>query len=282
VTQTRTPAPERFFLQPVPLPEFSTCLLGLLCIQYWAGIVAILGGSSSIDGVLNAFTQISVLPVIEWYVLFGLTGRLGQQTVSPALAFGSLALIAMTSVIVTHQRFAFLSETFVLLVAWRKTPGLRRVALILFIIALQHGQEITPLHGFVGWLDARMVSGLMSAIGHPVIRTGNLLISPGMPGGLVVLTGCASSNLMISMGLGLAVLLLASRDRLNRGDYYWIGATLAIAVTMNIARLALMLQSHDAYLSWHKGTGASVVSVVGLIVTLAAWMAATRRTEVGT
>jgi len=121
------------------------------------------------------------------------------------------------------------------------------------MIALQHPQWLTPLHGLISGFDAQTVSGVMSLIGHPVTRTGNMIISAGMPDGMIVLAGCASSNLMVPMGLGLAVLLVASRDRLTGADFGWIGITLAIAFAINIVRLCLMLQSHAAYLSWHIG-----------------------------
>ncbi len=93
--------------------------------------------------------------------------------------------------------------------------------------------------------------------------------------GWLILAGCASSNLMLPMGLGLAILLLISRTTLKRTDYGWIAVTLAIAVAINIVRLSLMLGSHAAYESWHEGTGASVISVTGLIVTMGVWMVAT-------
>ena len=237
-----------------------------------------LAGSGGLDGVVKTFTQVSVLPVVEWYVLFGMIRRLDQRDVPALLAYGSLALVVVASAAIRHQRVAFLWEATLLSVLWIGTPVLRRIGLILLIIAVQREKGLTPLHGLFGWLDAHMVSALMSVIGHPVTRVGNLIVSPGMPDGLVVLAGCASTHLMIPMGLGLAALLLASRDRLTRADYGWIGVTLVAAVAMNIMRLVLMLQSHAAYLSWHEGTGASIVSVAGLIVTLAAWMAATGRT----
>jgi hypothetical protein len=134
---------------------------------------------------------------------------------------------------------------------------------------------MTPLHALVSWVDTRVLTGFMSLIGQPVTRIGNLILSSGMPDGLVILAGCASSNLMLPMGLGLAILLLISRDRLTRPDYGWIAATLAVAVAINIARLSLMLGSHAAYESWHEGTGASIISVAGLIVTMGVWMVAT-------
>ncbi len=233
--------------------------------------------SGSIEAMVGTFTQVSVLPVVEWYVLFGMIRGLDRREVPAGLAYGSLALVVVASVAIHHQRVAFLWESVGLFVLWIGTPVLRRIGLILLVIAVQREKGLTPLHGLVSWLDAHLVSGFMSLAGHPVTRIGNLIVSPGMPNGLVVLAGCASTHLMIPMGLGLVALLLADRDRLTRADYGWIGITLAAAVAMNVVRLAMMLRSHEAYLSWHEGTGASIVSVAGLIVTLAAWMAATGR-----
>jgi hypothetical protein len=270
-----------FFLQPVPLSEFGICLLALLGLQYWAGIVAILA-SSGWDEIVDTATRISVMPVVEWYMLFGLLRTFKNSTVPAPLALGSLVLIALAPLVIIHQRFAFLVETALLLILWMRTPGLRRIGLILLLIALQRGQGMTPLHGLVSWIDARLVDLLMAAIGHPVSRIGNLLFAPGMPDGLLILGGCASSNLMIPMGLGFVALLLTSRARLVRIDYYCLAATLAAGAVINIVRLAFMLQGQAAYKSWHDGDGAAFVSVAGLIVTLAAWFVATDRIRPGT
>ena len=261
--------------QRVPLPQFSLYLLALLAVQYWAGTAALVARSPNLEALERALTQISVLPVVEWWMLLGFARRVPERTGSATLAYGSLALVAAAFTLINHQRFAFLFESFVLFALWFRTPDLRRVGLILLFIALQRGQGMTPLHALVSWVDTRLLSGFMSAIGQPVTRIGNLVISSGMPDGLVILAGCASSNLMLPMGLGLAILLLVGHDRLTRRDYGWIAVTLAIAVAINIVRLSLMLGSHAAYESWHEGTGASVISVAGLIVTMGVWMVAT-------
>jgi hypothetical protein len=258
----------------VPLVQFSFYLLGLLTVQYWAGTAALIARSPSLEALERALTQISVLPVVEWWVLFGFARRLPDRTISAAMAYGSLGLVVAAFSLISHQRFAFLFEAFALFVLWLRAPDLRRVGLIVLLIALQRGQGMTPLHALVSWVDTRMLTGLMDMIGQPVTHLGNLVRSPGMPDGLVILAGCASSNLMLPMGLGLAILLLVSRDRLARRDYGWIGLILAIAAAINIVRLSLMLNSHAAYESWHQGTGASIVSVAGLIFTMGIWMVA--------
>jgi hypothetical protein len=250
-------------------------MLVLLAVQYWAGTVALIAHVPNLDALSQALTQVSVLPILEWYMLFALARHLPERTISPVTAYGSLALFAAASAFIAHQRFAFLFETFVLFLAWVRLPDLKRIGLILFLIALQRGQGLAPLHALVSSIDARIVGALMPLIGQPVTQVGNLIISDGMPDGLVILAGCASTNLMLPMGVGLAVLLLTGRERLRRADYGWIALTLAIAVAINIVRLTLMLGSHAAYKSWHEGTGESIVSVGGLIVTMAAWMIAT-------
>jgi hypothetical protein len=259
----------------VPLAQFCLYLLALLAVQYWAGTALLVARSPDFDTLERALTQISVLPVVEWFMLFGFVRRLPGRPLSPALAYGSLALIVAAFMLIAHQRFAFLFESFVLFLLWLRTPDLRRVGLILLFIALQRGQGLTALHAAISWVDARVLDGFMSLIGQPVIRIGNLILSPGTPDGLVVLAGCASSNLMLPMGLGLAILLLLSRDRLTRRDYGWIALTLTVAAAINIVRLYLMLGGHEAYENWHQGTGASIVSVAGLVVTMGAWMIAT-------
>jgi hypothetical protein len=259
----------------VPLTQFSLYLLALLAVQYWAGMAMLVVRSPNLEALERTLTQISVLPVVEWWMLIGFARRLPDRTVPAVLAYGSLALVVAAFTLINHQRFAFLFECVVLFFLWLRTSDLRRVGLILLFIALQRGQGLTPLHALVSWIDIRVLTGFMSLIGQPVTRIGNLVLSSGTPDGLVVLAGCASSNLMLPMGLGLAILLLISRDKLTRTDYGWIAATLAIAVAINIVRLSLMLRSHAAYESWHEGTGASIISVAGLIVTMAVWMAAT-------
>jgi len=259
----------------VPLPQFCLYLLGLLAVQYWAGTVALVVRSPNLDALERALTQISVLPVAEWFMLFGFVRRLPDRTISAPLAYGSLALVVAAFTLINHQRFAFLFESFVLCLLWLRAPDLRRVGLVLLFIALQRGQGMTPLHALVSWVDTRVLTGIMSLVGEPVARIGNLVVSQGMPDGLVILAGCASSNLMLPMGLGLAILLLVSRDRLTRADYGWIALTLAVAVAINLVRLRLMLGGHAAYESWHEGTGASIVSVAGLVVTMGVWMIAT-------
>lgn len=259
----------------VPLTQFSLYLLALLAVQYWAGTAVLVARSPNLESLERALTQISVLPVVEWWMLFGFVRRLPDRTVSAAMAYGSLALVVAAFTLINHQRFAFLFESFVLFILWLRTPDLRRIGLILLFIALQRGQGMTPLHALVSWVDTRVLTGFMALVGQPVTRIGNLVVSTGMPDGLVILAGCASSNLMLPMGLGLAILLLISRDPLKRTDYGWIALTLAIAVAINIVRLSLMLDSHAAYESWHEGTGASIVSVAGLIVTMGIWMVAT-------
>ena len=259
----------------VSLAQFCLYLLALLAVQYWAGTVALVARSPNLDALERALTQISVLPMVEWWMLFGFVRRLPDRTISAPLAYGSLALVVAAFTLINHQRFAFLFESFVLFLVWLRTPALRRVGLILLFIALQRGQGMTSLHALVSWVDTRVLTGVMSLIGQPVTRIGNLVLSQGMPDGLVILAGCASSNLMLPMGLGLAILLLVSRDRLTRRDYGWLVLTLAVAVAINIVRLYLMLGSHAAYESWHEGTGASIVSVAGLVVTMGVWMIAT-------
>jgi hypothetical protein len=261
--------------QRVPLSDLNLCMLVLLAVQYWAGTVALIAHVPNLDALSQALTQISVLPMVEWYMLFSLARRLPERTISAATAYGSLALFVVASTFIAHQRFAFLFETFVLFLVWIKTPDLKRIGLILFLIALQRGQGLTPLHALVSSVDAKLVGGLMPLIGQPVTRVGNLMLSNGMPDGLVILAGCASTNLMLPMGVGLAILFLTGRERLRRADYGWIALTLAIAIAINIVRLTLMLGSHAAYKSWHEGTGESIVSVGGLIVTMAVWIVAT-------
>jgi hypothetical protein len=269
------PSSKAVLRQRVPLSDFSLCMATLLAVQYWAGTVALVARVPDLGALSQALTQISVLPVVEWYMLIALARRLPERTISPAMAYGSLALFAAASTLIAHQRFAFLLETFVLFLAWIRTPDLKRIGLILFLIALQRGQGLAPLHALVSSLDAQIVGALMPLIGQPVTQVGNLIMSNGMPDGLVILAGCASTNLMLPMGVGLAILLLTSRERLRRTEYGWIALTLAIAVAINIARLILMLGSHAAYKSWHEGTGESIVSVGGLIVTMGIWMMAT-------
>jgi hypothetical protein len=259
----------------VPLAQFCLYLLGLLAVQYWAGTAMLVVRSPDLDTLERALTQISVLPVVEWWMLFGLARRLPDRTLSAALAYGSLALVVLAFTLINHQRFAFLFESFALFLLWLRTAELRRIGLILLFVALQRGQGMTPLHALVSWVDTRALTGIMGLIGQPVTRIGNLVVTQGMPDGLVILAGCASSNLMLPMGLGLAILLLVSRDRLRRPDYGWVGLTLAVAVAINLVRLYLMLGSHAAYQSWHEGTGASIVSVAGLVVTMGFWMIAT-------
>jgi hypothetical protein len=260
--------------QRVPLTQFSLYLLVLLAVQYWAGTAMLVVRSPNLEALERALTQISVLPVVEWWMLIGFARRLPDRTISATLAYGSLALVMAAFTLINHQRFAFLFESLALFILWLRTPDLRRVGLVLLFIALQRGQGMTPLHALVSWVDTRVLTGFMSLIGQPVTRIGNLVLSSGTPDGLVILAGCASSNLMLPMGLGLAILLLISRNRLTRRDYGWIAVTLAIAVAINIVRLSLMLGSHAAYESWHGGTGASIVSVAGLIVTMGIWMVA--------
>ena len=259
----------------VPLPQFCLYLLGLLAVQYWAGTALLVVRSPDLDTLERALTQISVLPVVEWFMLFGFLRRLPDRTVPPALAYGSLAMVVAAEALIAHQRFAFLFESFMLFLLWLRTPDLRRVGLILLFVALQRGQGMTPLHALVSWLDTRVLAGIMNLIGQPVTRIGNLILSPGTSDGLVVLAGCASSNLMLPMGLGLAILLLVSRERLTRPEYGWIVLILAVAGVMNIARLYLMLGGHEAYEYWHHGAGASIVSVAGLVVTMGVWMIVT-------
>jgi hypothetical protein len=259
----------------VPLAQFCLYLLALLAVQYWAGTVMRMVRSPDLYTLEQTLTQISVLPVVEWFMLFGFVRRLPDRTLSPTLAYGSLALVVVAFTLINHQRFAFLFESFVLFLLWLRTPDLKRVGVILLFIALQRGQGLTALHAAVSWVDARVLDGFMSLIGQPVVRIGNLILSPGMQDGLVILAGCASSNLMLPMGLGLAILLLVSRDRLAGSDYGWIALTLTVAAAINIVRLYLMLGGHEAYENWHKGTGASIVSVAGLVVTMGLWMIAT-------
>jgi hypothetical protein len=261
--------------QRVPLRQFNLYLLALLAVQYWAGTAALVVRSPNLDALERALTQISVLPVVEWWMLFGFVRRLPERTLSARMAYGSLALVVAAFTLIAHQRFAFLFEAFVLFILWLRTPDLRRIGLILLFIALQRGQGMTPLHALISWVDTRMLSAFMTMIGQPVTHIGNLVASSGTPDGLVVLAGCASSNLMLPMGLGLAILLLLSRNPLRRGDYGWIAVTLAVAVAINIVRLTLMLGSHAAYESWHEGVGASIVSAAGLIVTTGVWIVAT-------
>jgi hypothetical protein len=83
-------------------------MLALLCVQYWAGIAVMLAGTPSLDGIVTALTQVSVLPVVEWYALFGLARTFKGQDVSAPLALGSLALLAVAAVAFPHQRLAFL------------------------------------------------------------------------------------------------------------------------------------------------------------------------------
>jgi hypothetical protein len=249
--------------------------LALLAVQYWAGTALLIVRSPDFDTLERALTQISVLPAVEWFMLFGFVRRLPDHTRPPAMAYGSLALVVVAFTVIAHQRFAFLFESVALFLLWLRTPDLRRIGLVLLFIALQRGQGLTALHAAVSWVDARILTGLMGLIGQPVTRIGNLILPPGSTDGLVILAGCASSNLMLPMGLGLAILLLVSRERLARMDYGWIALTIAIAAAINIGRLYLMLGGHEAYETWHKGTGASIVSVAGLVVTMGAWMIAT-------
>jgi hypothetical protein len=250
-------------------------MLGLLCVQYWAGIAVMLAGSASLDGIVTALTQVSALPVVEWYVLFGLVRTFKGRDVSARLALGSLALLALASIAFPHQRLAFLVETVFLFIAWHRTPQLKRVGLILLVIALQRGLGMEPLHGVVSRFDAQAVEGLMAAIGHPITRVGNLLLAPNMPDGLLVLAHCASTILMFPMGFGFIALVLTDRERLTWADWQWLAGILAAAIAINLVRLSLMLRGQEAYESLHEGTGASVIGLLGMIVTLAAWLAAT-------
>jgi hypothetical protein len=268
------PAPG-FFLKPIPFREFSLCLIGLLCIQFWAGSLVMLAAAHNLHALTMALTRISVMPVIEWYVLFGLARGNGHRLISAPLALGSLAMIVLATLALPHQRVAFLAETILLFIVWFTTPGLRRIAIVLLLIALQLDQGMTPLHGLVSWADSRLLQLMVAILGEPVTRIGNLIISATNPNGLLVLAGCASSNLILPMTLGLVALLLSSKSRLTGKDWGWIAGTVVAGFAINIGRLFMMLPSHAAYEYWHEGDGAGIISVAGMVVTLGAWMIAT-------
>ena len=61
--------------QRVPLNQFSLYLLLLLAVQYWAGTAALVARSPSLEALERALTQISVLPVVEWWMLIGFARR---------------------------------------------------------------------------------------------------------------------------------------------------------------------------------------------------------------
>ena len=267
----------RFAFRSVPLTDACFGIAGLLFIQYWAGVAAMLAASGGIGGIVGTFTNISVIPVVEWYVLFGMIRGLKGPDVPVPLAFAPLVVFVLASALVHHQRTAFVLEALLLFALWIRTPGLGRVSLIVLLIALQLDEGLKPLHGLFSTVDAHVLPTVMAAIGQPVVRIGNLIRSPGLPDGLVLLAGCASTKLMLPMGLGFIALMLGSHERLTPNDWRWLGLVLAAAVVMNLVRLCLMLQSHAAFESWHVGNGASIVSVAGLIVTLSAWFAATGR-----
>jgi hypothetical protein len=267
----------RFALGPVRFADVCLGIVGLLFVQYWAGDAVLIATSGSLDGIAKTFTTISVLPVVEWYALFGLIRGMTGPPVRAELAFGSLVIFVLGLTQLHHQRTAFLAEAILLFLLWARTPGLGRVSLIVLLIALQLGEGTPPLHGLFTWFDAQILPVVMDAIGQPVDRIGNLIRSPGLPDGLVLLAGCAGSNLMLPMAMGFLALVLTSHPKLSRIDWRWLGLVLAAAMVMNIVRLCLMLQSRADFESWHEGNGASLISVAGLIVTLAAWSATTRR-----
>ena len=267
----------RFALGPVPLTDVCYGIAGLLFVQYWAGVAAMVAASAGAGGIVEAFGEISVLPVVEWYVLFGMIRGLKGPDVPASLALSSLLVFVLGSMLVHHQRTAFVLEALLLVFLWIRTAGLGRVSFIVLLIALQLDEGLKPLHGLFSAIDAHILPVVMAGIGQPVVKIGNLIRSPGLPDGLVLLAGCASTKLMLPMGLGFTALVLGSHERFMRSDWRWLGLVLAAAIIMNIVRLCLMLQSHAAFESWHVGTGASIVSVAGLVVTLVAWFVATGR-----
>ncbi|WP_165842963.1 archaeosortase/exosortase family protein [Phenylobacterium deserti] len=112
------------------------------------------------------------------------------------------------------------------------------------------GPEIVKVDAtLVGWATQLFVPG--------ATWTGNIITtSPTFS--IVVEEGCSSFS-----NVSLALLCYMSVSRLERpewrqGDLWVIGATCAVQILLNVARIFAMAQSYPLFQFWHDGAGAGI------------------------
>ena len=120
------------------------------------------------------------------------------------------------------------------------------------------------VYGVIGPFEV----ALMRGVGHlfvPGLRSDGLYLSARPDWSIVVLEGCSSfHNLSLAALIWLCVLKIAGQ-RATRGALGALVISGALVVSVNVARILLMLPSHDAYHLWHDKQGSYAVSLASVL-----------------
>ena len=119
-------------------------------------------------------------------------------------------------------------------------------------------------YGVVGPVEVELMHG----VGHlffPGLQSDGLSLSAQPDWSVVVLEGCSSfHNLSLAALIWLCVLKIAGQ-RASLGALGALVISGALVVSVNVARILLMLPSYDAYHLWHDKQGSYVVSLATVL-----------------
>jgi hypothetical protein len=236
----------------------------------------------SIDGIL---TQVSVLEVLEVWLIFRLASRIPDTCRLPATtAWIVLGVIALV-VVVVRYRPSYASgglELMLLVLSWRTRP-LRLVAICVTLFVFQYIFQSGPflwLHESIGRVDAAVLRGLLAEAGYVANGFGPMVYLEGSTHGVNVMGACSSSHVVGTMTAGYLIIVAGLRGRFVADDASWLAGLLVTTICVNWLRLAPMVVSPQGHAFWHDGLGASIVSLVYAALVLAAVHVATKREAV--
>lgn len=212
-------------------------------------------------------SKVSALQLLQIYFISVIIQRISpdlkSRTYELVLILGAAAVVLFIQF--RRPEYALALLTIALSLRMIMLPAANLAALCIGAFALQYAAAFGPLfvfHQQFAWIDASMVRLLLTASGFAVEGTGTFIRYAPTGANLDVNVGCTSTLAMIH-ALSSAFIYAAYQNvKPNRHVLGALSLLLVIIVLINWLRMALMIESQDAYKFWHEGTGMQIVSLI--------------------
>ena len=223
---------------------------------------------AGLSDALDAFTAVEMFEIAMLARLF-----LRRPATSPLSALEAAATVAGAAAImlIVDAKPVFAAGLLSLYVLVRFAPNRadRPLALALFAFIAQYWLQAGPfiwLHEAVGTVDAQVLRWALGANGHAVGGSGTIVAQLDGSFAVDVLVGCSSSFVVSIVVPAFAIALLGLRGGFLRSDLLSLAGLIAATVLLNWIRLYPTSLSHEGWLYWHEGQGASFIAVANALL----------------
>ena len=230
----------------------------------------------SLHDALDIFTAAELFCIVMLARLF--LRQPPAQTLSILEAAATVAgAAAITLIVDTKPIFAMALLTSYVLIRFAPNGANRAIAIALFAFAAQYWMQAGPfiwLHEMVGIVDADVLRRALAIAGHEIGGTGTTIMRIDRSFGVDIAIGCASSFVVAIVAPIFAIALLGLRGAFRPSDLRFFAGLIAATVLLNWIRLYPTSLSHDGWLYWHEGDGASLIAAAnGLLIAAFVYLA---------